>query len=112
MKTILEQFELRVNRPSDINGHMMALKNYASECQHITEMGVRNVVSTWAFLAAKPKKLVSIDIVQCPIQEAADAASEAEIDFEFIVADTSESKLDIEKTDLLFIDTLHIYMNN
>jgi hypothetical protein len=109
METILEQFQLRVNRPSDINEHMMALKNYASECSHITEMGVRNVVSTWAFLAAKPKKLVSIDIVQCPIQEAATAATAAGIDFQFMVADTSDPKLSIEQTDLLFIDTLHIY---
>jgi hypothetical protein len=109
MQTILEQFQLRVNHPSDINEHMMALKNYASECSHITEMGVRSVVSTWAFLAANPKKLVSIDIVQCPIQMAAAAASDAGIDFKFIIADTSDPKLEIEPTDLLFIDTWHVY---
>jgi hypothetical protein len=107
MKTITEQFQLRVNTPSDINQHMEALKTYASECEHITEMGVRTVVSTWAFLEAKPKRLVSIDINSCPVDDAAAAASLAGIDFEFIKASTLD--IEIEETDLLFIDTWHVY---
>ena len=109
MITITEQFQLRVNHSSDINEHLETIKNFASECEHITEMGVRSVVSTWAFLAAKPKRLVSMDIVQCPVQDAAIAANNEGIDFEFIVADTSNPQLDIEPTDLLFIDTWHVY---
>jgi hypothetical protein len=109
MTTITEQFQLRVNNPSDINQHLVTIKNYASECEHVTEMGVRTVVSTWAFLASKPKRLVSMDIVQCPVQDAAIAAKNEGIDFEFIVADTSNPQLDIEPTDLLFIDTWHVY---
>jgi hypothetical protein len=109
MTTITEQFQLRVNSPSDINQHLETIKNYASECEHITEMGVRSVVSTWAFLASKPKRLVSMDIVQCPVQGAAIAAKNEGIDFEFIIADTSNPQLDIEPTDLLFIDTCHVY---
>jgi len=105
--TITEQFQLRVNSPSDINEHMEALKKYASECKHITEMGVRTVVSTWAFLEASPKRLVSIDINPCPINDAAKAASDAGIDFEFIQASTLD--IEIEETDLLFIDTWHVY---
>ena len=107
--TIEEQFQLRVNSPSDINEHLETIKRYASDCEHITEMGVRWVVSTWALLAAKPKRLVSIDIVQCAIQEAATAAQAEGIDFEFVVADTSKPQLNIETTDLLFIDTWHVY---
>ena len=109
MTTITEQFQLRVNSPSDINQHLETIKNYASECEHITEMGVRSVVSTWAFLASNPKRLVSMDIVQCPVQGAAIAAKNEGIDFEFIVADTSNPQLNIEPTDLLFIDTWHVY---
>ena len=109
MTTITEQFQLRVNHSSDINEHLETIKNFASECEHITEMGVRSVVSTWALLAAKPKRLVSMDIVQCPVQDAAIAANNEGIDFEFIVADTSNPQLDIEPTDLLFIDTWHVY---
>ena len=40
---------------SDINEHIPALINYAQQCDHITEMGVRWIVSTWAFMAASPK---------------------------------------------------------
>lgn len=109
MTTISEQFQIRVKSPSDINEHMETLKKYASECEHITEMGVRTVVSTWAFLESKPKRLVSIDIQPCPIQLASDLAKTAGIDFEFIQADTSSPDLDIEETDLLFIDTWHVY---
>ena len=43
-----------VNTPSDINEHLPTLRKYAEECDHITEMGVRWIVSTYAFLAAKP----------------------------------------------------------
>lgn len=93
--------------PSDINEHMETLRHYASMCDHITEMGVRTVVSTWAFLEAHPKKLISIDIVQCPIDEAARLAHEANIDFQFIKASTLD--ITIDPTDLLFIDTWHVY---
>jgi hypothetical protein len=109
MTTISEQFQVRVKSPSDINEHLETLKKYGSECEHITEMGVRTVVSTWAFLEAKPKRLVSIDIQECPIQLASELAKEAGIDFEFIQADTGKPELDIEETDLLFIDTWHVY---
>ena len=43
---------------SDINEHLPTLKKYSQYCDHITELGVRGIVSTWAFLVAKPKKIV------------------------------------------------------
>lgn len=105
--TITDHYNERKNNPSDINEHIETLKNYATECEHITEMGVRSVVSTWAFLEANPKKLISIDINDCPIQEAAKLAGEAGIEFQFIKSSTLE--MEIEETDLLFIDTWHVY---
>lgn len=107
MPTITDYYNQRKNTPSDINEHIETLKNYATECSHITEMGVRSVVSTWAFLEANPKKLVSIDINDCPVQEAARLAHESGIDFQFIKSSTLE--MEIEETDLLFIDTWHVY---
>ena len=92
--------------PSDINEHLPTLKKYADECGHITEMGVRWVVSTYALLMGKPKKLISYDINPInsePIQQLVKDVT----DFEFRVANTLE--LEIEETDLLFIDTLHNY---
>ncbi len=105
--SITSNYNRCVSFPSDINEHMPTLQKYASECKHITEMGVRTVVSTWAFLEAKPKKLVSIDINDCPISQAQNLAKDAGIDFAFIRGDTR--KIEIEETDLLFIDTWHVY---
>ena len=107
--SITENYNRCKDTPSDINEHIPTLKEYASMCEHITEMGVRSVVSTWAFLEANPKKLISIDINPCPIDDAARLAKQAGIDFTFIKGDTSNPDFVIEETDLLFIDTWHVY---
>ncbi len=104
---ILEQKynELCLNK-SDINEHLPTLKKYAEECEHITEMGVRGIVSTYALLMGKPKKLISYDIIPCnwlPVKELVEGVS----DFEFKIGNTLE--IEIEETDFLFIDTLHNY---
>lgn len=91
-------------KPSDINEHLPTLFELGKQCKHITEMGVRDVVSTWAFMMANPLKLIGIDIHK---SKNVDAAKEAYPKWEFIEADTL--KIDIEPTELLFIDTLHIY---
>jgi hypothetical protein len=109
MNYINEKLLTLVETPSDINEHLYTLRAYATGCEHITEMGVRAVVSSWAFLAASPKKLVCIDINQCPIHEISNAAKNASIEFQFIKDSTVRDGFDIEPTDFLFIDTLHIY---
>jgi hypothetical protein len=94
------------SRRSDINEHMPTLYQYALECKHITEMGVRDVVSTWAFLKANPTRLISYDIMRSKnIDNAIIAAKEKGIEFEF--HQKNVLNVDIEDTDLLFIDTLH-----
>ena len=107
--SITETYNNLLNTYSDIHEHLPTLKRYASECEHVTEMGFRSVVSTWAFLEGKPKRLVCIDIAPCPIEEAERLAKEAGIEFKFMQADTANPELTIEPTDLLFIDTYHIY---
>jgi len=100
------------NTPSDINEHIPTILKYGQECDHITEMGVRWVVSTWAWLACGPKKLISYDLFNpshwgadiSPVEETAKAYG---LDFEFRQADVL--KIEIEETDLLFIDTWHAY---
>lgn len=92
--------------PSDINEHLPMLLYYAKKCEHITEMGVRGVVSTWAFLKANPKKLVCYDLEKSDnIDTALHLANDAGIEMKFHEADVLE--VDIEQTDLLFIDTFH-----
>jgi hypothetical protein len=102
--TIQEKFNQASITPSDINEHMGTLYNLAKECEHITEMGVRNVVSTWAFMLRDPKKLIGIDL---HVNENVESAKLIYPKWEFIQADTT--KIKIKPTDLLFIDTLHIY---
>lgn len=62
MQKILTKYEELKQSPSDINEHFDTLLKYGSECENITELGVRGICSTWAFLAAKPKILTSYDL--------------------------------------------------
>jgi hypothetical protein len=103
--------ELRLT-PSDINEHFGAIIRYGEQCEHITELGVRWIVSTWGWLSTRPKKLVCYDIEDpshwgASIQDVYDSAKEIGVDFSFIKAD--DLKIEIEETDMLFIDTEHTY---
>ncbi len=107
MEKINREYEIHCGIPSDIHEHLPVLKEYAQKCKHITEMGVRGVVSSWAFLAAAPEKLISYDIETHPNIGSAIRLVSQSVDWEFIQADVL--KIEIEPTELLFIDTLHIY---
>jgi len=101
-----ERYTLATQTVTDIHEHLPVLRALASQVEHVTEFGVRHGVSTTALLAAHPAVLRSYDI-----QDRAVAASLAPLagrtDFRFAVGDTKA--IDIEATDLLFIDTLHTY---
>lgn len=109
-----EHFNHICSTPTDINEHLPVLKEYTEKVKHVTEMGVRSVVSTFAFLMGKPETLVSIDI-QHPdrwggsdnLKLAKQYADETNVDFTFQLGDTRV--ITIEPTDFLFIDTWHVY---
>lgn len=111
-KTQLEQYFNKLQQTkSDINEHLQTLKNYARMCDHITEMGVRSCVSTWSFISGYPKKLISYDITNPPkhnLDNVKNTAKTIGVNFSFIKASTLD--VSIEKTDLLFIDTHHSYL--
>lgn len=108
MEKINSIYEKQCETPSDINEHLPTLFRYAKECKHITEMGVRWVSSTWPLLLSEPKKMFSYDIVKHPqIDDVLELTKVYEIDYKFIEADVL--KVEIEETELLFIDTLHTY---
>ena len=114
IKSTLENFyKIKCDYPSDINEHLPVLKEFAEDCEHITELGVRWVVSTYAFMMGKPKRLVSYDVLpietweNTTTQELTDLAKENNIDFEFKLENVLE--VEIEETDLLFLDTIHTY---
>lgn len=92
---------------NDMNLFAPILKELSSECDHVTEFGVRGVCSTWALLAGLPKRLCSYDHVKCNIKVVEKIAKENNVDFKFICASTIDSKVIIEETDFLFIDTEH-----
>ena len=94
------------------------LYEYALQCDHVTEFGVRWVESTFSFILAQPSTLISIDIEHPStypefngeenLRLAYECAEECEVDFTFKVGSTLG--VDIDPTDLLFIDTEHSYL--
>jgi len=118
MKEIEEIYQKKCNKKSDINEHLPVLKKYTEECDIVVEMGVRSIVSTWAFLYGKPKKLISIDMIEpksfidhdpdgCNLDLVKSLSVKNGIDFEFVLGNTL--LIEIPECDLLFIDTLHDY---
>ncbi len=110
MEKILNKYQNLKDTPSDINEHLETLFNYASKCERIIELGVRDIVSTWALLASNPKRMISYDIVPPPnnnLNELFSLTKEYSLNFVFKLENVLEA--DIEETDLLFIDTLHTY---
>lgn len=98
--------------PCDINEHFDALAEVSKECEVIVEMGIGRIVSTWALLYGRPKKLTSYDIYNpsihgANIQIVYEACAEEGIKYEFIQKSTLDVVID--PCDLLFIDTLHTY---
>jgi hypothetical protein len=107
-----DKFLFFKNTPGDINEHFETLKSYASKSESIVEMGVGRIISTWALLSGMPVKLISYDINHpeihgSDINEVYDICKNLNIRYEFFKADTS--KIEIDPTDLLFIDTWHVY---
>jgi hypothetical protein len=111
-------YEKNCNTESDIYKHLPILHEYAKKCDHVTEMGAREGNSTSAFLYANPKKFVSYDYqyknpephLEGKIKELIlilESAKTQGINCEYIGADVLS--IEIEETDLLFIDTWHCY---
>jgi cephalosporin hydroxylase len=91
----------------DINEHLDTLTEYAKKCDHITEFGFRFGASFCALLLGAPKKLITydIDIPKAPVEVFRSLNPSTKMVF----IESSTLIVDIEETDLLFIDTLHTY---
>jgi hypothetical protein len=115
MDEIAKNYDLKRRTSCDINEHLPTLKELARECTSIAELGVRSIVSTWAFLAGLLEnghgwgQLVCVDIDDVPaIRRVIDVAAEVNISMMFIRADSAKVNLP-DDVDLLFIDTWHVY---
>lgn len=97
-------FERASKTVSDINEHAVTLKELASQCEHVTEFGMRHGVSTVALLAGQPGTFVTYDLNR-PNEADSLAKVAGKTNFKFVQGSSIE--VDIEETDLLFIDTKH-----
>lgn len=105
-----EYYQRCCTEQSDINEHLPLLRDLASECEHVTEFGLRWANgSTAAFLAAQPAEFISWDIDPAAItsQTVRDLATHAgRTKFQPRCGNTLKIP-PIEPTDLLFIDSFH-----
>jgi hypothetical protein len=103
---IQEEYELACKCESDINEHLPTLRAYAEKCQHITEFGTRYGNSTIAFMSAHPRKFITYDVTPNDrIEYLKRIARDTPLDCEFKIENVEQ--IEIEETDLLFIDTNH-----
>jgi len=107
-----QQYYSKVITPSDINEHMPILHKLAKECTHVTEAGVRSVVSSYAFATALKGKadhtLVQVDLVRSSNVIRFQSECKAE-GVNTIFYEESDLTCPLAETDLFFIDTWHIY---
>ena len=114
MSVIKRKYKVECIVPSDINEHLPTLYKYASECSHVTECGGINSFPAYALAAGlvgkegKDVKLVQIHnkVVDDRDKFAADCANEG---LTRIYYQENSLTAPIEDTDLLFIDTWHVY---
>jgi hypothetical protein len=115
---IQEQYQIAVDTKSDINEHLPILKQYAEKCDHVTEMGARGGNSSVALMAANPNTFISYDYqYDIPEEHLRNSVTslikifkEMQKDgknFYYIGKDVLT--VNIEETDMLFIDTWHCY---
>jgi len=114
MNIITSNYVQECLKRNDINEHLPTLCRYASECSTVGEMGVRSVISTWAFLQglldskSDTKSLQCLDIEDVSsIPNVIQIAKENGIDLSFTQGDSAITPL--KPVDLLFIDTWHVY---
>lgn len=111
-------YEHFCNNPSDINALLPILQKYSKECSSILEIGVRRMISTWAFLhglannnKSEPKIYTGLDLGS-PSDEQMTLAKKLcdsnNIQFNFCVKNDIYVSIK-SPVDMIFIDSLHTY---
>ena len=94
-------------RDTDIHEHLPIISELTSQCSHVTELGVGWAQSTRAFLRHNVE-IHSYEFMPQPgIREFFDEAKNAGRNVTLHVDDTR--KVNIAETDLMLVDSLHIY---
>jgi hypothetical protein len=112
MSVIESKFNTAATTPSDINEHLPTLYKYALECSHITECGGRGNITSYAFANALKanwtNKLIQIELADTVNVQAFQLECKSE-GVNTIFYNLSDLECPIEQTDMLFIDTWHVY---
>jgi hypothetical protein len=113
---IVNKYNSLCNSRSDINEHLPTLYEYALKCESVLELGVRGVVSSWAFLNGlinnnkNKKELFLNDLDSCDIDELLNHSKNTDVIVEYKWIDDLKLEFDNNRTfDLVFIDTWHVY---
>lgn len=98
-----------------IGKYMDTLYEYAQECNnHIVEIGVNKVCSTWAWAMARPKKITLCD-TELTAKGSIWLESFIELSekegIEIVLEEKSSLDMKVDNVDLLFIDGLHEYVH-
>lgn len=95
--------------PTDISEHCPTLSRLAGECDHVTEFGTGTGTSTTALLHGGPRRLVCYDINHVgEFDNVVRLGRRPDSRTSFVFHEQNSLEADIEPTDLLFIDTLHV----
>jgi len=109
------KYKLLCELPSDINEHLPTLYQLATECNSVLELGVRGVVSSWAFVNGlldnndTRKFLFLNDLQECNINELLEYTKKLPIDIKYQWINCLDLDFNDNTFDLVFIDTWHIY---
>ena len=116
MSTLETLFVDAANQKSDINEHIFTLYEYTKFCESVLELGVRDCVSSWAFLKGlmdnnkETKRLICNDLKKSrQIDRLLDISKEVGCDTVFFAENDLDLDLGGENVDLCFIDTWHVY---
>lgn len=109
MDAFLEEFYKACNTPTDINQHLPLLNGICNLCESVTEFGVRDGQSTRAILASSTQKIRSYDLVLNPNVSRMFMAAQQFQNRNAAYIQGDSRLIDIDQTDLLFIDTDHNY---
>jgi hypothetical protein len=105
IESIEDWLDWQKKNDPDLGGHLSRLQELAQGAKLVVQLGLGRGGATAAFLAAHPKRLVSVD--GAPPSWFDSLRQLAAADWEFLLGDTLQVDLPSEPIDVLFIDTKH-----
>ena len=109
MQGLIEEYQSACLIETDINKHLPLLHGIACLCNSVTEFGVREGQSTRALLASSALKVRSYDLYLDPNVARLYMVAQMYPDRDAVYTIGNSLLIDIDQTDLLFIDTDHKY---